>query len=304
MAKFQIYTYMFHPVMEMQGDMSQEEFESIDVNKKIEQKQELLGKILDEYADSGEQQELFEFNGEGFSQRTYLHRDGIYVLRIANNKKTRVEQNFSVMELDNHPSSLVIIDNRHDRQIIAIERRNAFPEKTSKDSPCLADIIQTTFRKKLAAHRLSVDVKGKYHTAEFWQVVDGSMTLKGIESVEFPFAYPNLPEISDMVGPYFTDWARRTNSEPTLRLKGQNGESVKLSKDDLYILQAIRACGASGRPILIKPKGSQLRKIGLDSPVIEEVADVALKELDKRDLLESKYQIIVEFLNTIKLVYE
>lgn len=304
MAKFQIYTYMFHPVMEMQGDMSQEEFESIDVNKKIEQKQELLGKILDKYADSGEQQEQFEFNGEVYSQRTYLHRDGIYVLRIANNKKTRVEQNFSVMELDNHPSSLAIIDNRHDRQIIAIERRNAFSEKTSKDSPCLADIIQTTFRKKLAAHRLSVDVKGKYHTAEFWQVVDGSMTLKGIDYVDFPFPYPNLPEISDMVGPYFTDWGRRTNSEPTLHLKGQNGESVKLSKDDLYILQAIRACAASGRPILIKPKGSHLRKIGLDSPVIEEVADVALKELDKRDLLESKYQIIVEFLNTIKLVYE
>lgn len=304
MAKFQIYTYMFHPVMEMQGDMSQEEFESIDVNKKIEQKQELLGKILDKYADSGEQQEQFEFNGEVYSQRTYLHRDGIYVLRIANNKKTRVEQNFSVMELDNHPSSLAIIDNRHDRQIIAIERRNAFSEKTSKDSPCLADIIQATFRKKLAAHRLSVDVKGKYHTAEFWQVVDGSMPLKGIDYVDFPFPYPNLPEISDMVGPYFTDWGRRTNSEPTLHLKGQNGESVKLSKDDLYILQAIRACAASGRPILIKPKGSLLRKIGLDSPVIEEVADVALKELDKRDLLESKYQIIVEFLNTIKLVYE
>ena len=306
MAKFQIYTYMFHPVMEMQGDMTREEFESIDVNQSLEQKQEILGAILDEFATAkGDEQDMrFEFNGETFSQRSYLHRDGIYVLRIANNKKTRVEQNFNVVELDNHPSCLVIIDNRHDRQVMAIETRRAFPASTKPDAPSLSDVIQTTLCKRLAGHRLSVDVKGKFHTAEFWQVVTGSMTLKGIESVDFPFPYPNLPQITDMVGDYFTDWARRTNSEPTLHLKGQNGESVKISKDDIYILQAIKACAASGRPILVKPKGSQVRKIGLDSPVLEEVADVALKELDKKDLQEAKFQIIVEFLNTIKLVYE
>lgn len=58
------------------------------------------------------------------------------------------------------------------------------------------------------------------------------------------------------------------------------------------------------RPILIKPKGSELRKIGVDSPVYEEISDVALDELDQKDLFNSKYDIIVEFLNTIKLVYE
>lgn len=144
----------------------------------------------------------------------------------------------------------------------------------------------------------------KFHTSEFWQVVDTFMMLKGIDYADFPFAYPNLPEISDMVGDYMNNVARETNSEPTLHLQGQNKESVRLDRGCLWLLSAIKACAASGRPILIKPKGSELRKIGVDSPVYEEIPDAALIELDQKDLFGSKYEAIVEFLNTIKLVYE
>lgn len=98
--------------------------------------------------------------------------------------------------------------------------------------------------------------------------------------------------------------ARQTNSEPTLKLKGQNNESVNLSREDQWLLSAIKACAASGRPILIKPKGSELRKIGVDSPVYEEISDETLTELDQKELFDSKYNIIVEFLNTIKVVYD
>ena len=54
----------------------------------------------------------------------------------------------------------------------------------------------------------------------------------------------------------------------------------------------------------MKPKGSQVRKIGVESPVIEEIADVAVKDLSSRDLFDAKFNLIVEFLNKIKLVYE
>lgn len=106
------------------------------------------------------------------------------------------------------------------------------------------------------------------------------------------------------MGEYFTDLAKRTNSEPTLHLQGQNHESVNLDPTDIWLLNAIKACAASGKPILIKPKGSQVRKIGVESPVIEEIADIAVKELSSRDLFDSKFNLIVEFLNKIKLVYE
>ena len=296
MAKFQIYTYMFRPVMEKQMDIPFEEFQKINVQDSLDKKQDLTREILDD-----NEHLKFTFNAVEYAHKMYIGRDGIYALRIANtvHKPTKYETDFKVMKQDNHPSCIAIIDNRKDRQIIAIEQNSAF----GKD-PSLAVIIQTTLRKALQHHRLTLDVTPKFHTSDFWQVVDTSMMLKGIEYVDFPFAYPNLPEISNLVDEYMSNIARKTNSEPTLHLKGQNKESVQLSREDLWLLSAIKACAASGRPILIKPKGSEIRKIGVDSPVYEEISDAALKELGEKDLFDSKYKAIVEFLNTIKLVYE
>lgn len=296
MAKFQIYTYMFRPVMENKMEIPFEEFQKIDVQDSLDRKQELTSEVLD-----NNEKLKFKFNTVEYAHKMYIGQNGIYVLRIANtgHKPAKVENNFKVMKQQNHPSCIVIIDNRQDRQIIAIEHNSAF----GKD-PSLAVIIQTTLRKALQNYRLTLDVTQKYHTSEFWQVVDSSMMLKGIDYVDFPFAYPNLPEISDMVGEYMNNIARQTNSEPTLKLKGQNNESVNLSREDQWLLSAIKACAASGRPILIKPKGSELRKIGVDSPVYEEISDETLTELDQKELFDSKYNIIVEFLNTIKIVYD
>lgn len=262
----------------------------------LDRKQELTSEVLD-----NNEKLKFKFNTVEYAHKMYIGQNGIYVLRIANtgHKPAKVENNFKVMKQQNHPSCIVIIDNRQDRQIIAIEHNSAF----GKD-PSLAVIIQTTLRKALQNYRLTLDVTQKYHTSEFWQVVDNSMMLRGIDYVDFPFAYPNLPEISDMVGEYMNNIARQTNSEPTLKLKGQNNESVNLSREDQWLLSAIKACAASGRPILIKPKGSELRKIGVDSPVYEEISDETLTELDQKELFDSKYNIIVEFLNTIKVVYD
>lgn len=297
MAKFQIYQYMFRPVMENQMGLPLEEFQAVNVQESLDKKQELLGSVLNDFAcEKDEQKKYYQFDGEFFRYRSFINQGDIYVMRIANNKKTKLEADFNVSELDNHPSCLVIIDNRKDRQI---ERNAAF----SKNS-MVADILQNTFRLKLLSRRLTLDIAGKFHTAEFWQVRNASMELKGIEYVDFPFAYPNLPAISDLVGEYFTDLAKRTNSEPTLHLQGQNHESVNLDPEDIWVLKAIKACAASGKPILMKPKGSQVRKIGVESPVIEEIADVAVKDLSSRDLFDAKFNLIVEFLNKIKLVYE
>lgn len=300
MAKFQIYQYMFRPVMENQMGLPLEEFQAVNVQESLDKKQELLGSVLNDFAcEKDEPKKYYQFDGETFKYRSFINQGDIYVMRIANNKKTKLEADFNVSELDNHPSCLVIIDNRKDRQIVAIERNAAFSKNTM-----VADILQNTFRLKLLSRRLTLDIAGKFHTAEFWQVRNASMELKGIEYVDFPFAYPNLPAISDLVGEYFTDLAKRTNSEPTLHLQGQNHESVNLDPEDIWVLKAIKACAASGKPILMKPKGSQVRKIGVESPVIEEIADVAVKDLSSRDLFDAKFNLIVEFLNKIKLVYE
>ena len=294
MKKFQIYTYMFRPVMEQDASLLFEDFEEVDVNESLANKQDIFGDIADDDV------HLNFANKKGaYGHRTYLNQGGIIVMRIANNKRMRVEKDFSVASIDNKPSALVIIDNRKDRQVIAIECCDAFA-KTST----LASIIEMTFNRHLAKWRLAIDVRARYSTAEFWQVVRDSDLSQGIDYVVFPFPYPNLPAISNMLGHYMADMARRTNSEPSLHLKAQDSAGVRLDENDLVVMNAIKACAASGRPILIKPKGMALRKIGIKSGVTEEISEVAFEDLEGRSLFDSKLELIVAFLNKIKLVYE
>lgn len=142
MTKFQIFQYLFRPVMENQAGLPAEVFQAVNVQDSLTRKQELLGNVLDDLAcEQNEQEKYYQFNGEKFKYRSFINQGDIYVIRIANNKKAKLEADFNVSEFDNHPSCLVIIDNRKDRQIIAIERNVAF----SKPS-MVADILQNTFR--------------------------------------------------------------------------------------------------------------------------------------------------------------
>ena len=300
-ANFHIFTYMFRPVNESPSDLFADEFKTVDVKDSINRKQEILANILDDFASqsSGENTQHFTYGNDDFYHKVYIQRGGIYVMRIANNKQTKMERNFDVTYEEDNPSCVVIIDNRNDRQIIAIESNKAF-NNVGK----VAAIIQTTWRLCLIKHRLTVDIGAKYHVAEFWNINKVYAESQGIDYVVFPFAYPNLPAVSDLMGNLMKEVAKNTNSEPTLKLKGQNNESVRLSENDLMIVNAIKACAASGRPILIKPRNMTVKKVGMKNPVIESLPKSLLEELGDKKKIERRFMDVVKFLNNIKLCYD
>jgi hypothetical protein len=127
---------------------------------------------------------------------------------------------------------------------------------------------------------------------------------QGIASVTFKFPYPNLPEISDMVGEFYTDLARRTNSEPKTTLTSPTKERMKLEQGDIIIEQMIKAASASGKLIMMRPKGAQKwRRIGLETPAQEELSEQALKGLGDGEVIPRKWKAIEDFMNRIKTVY-
>lgn len=128
-------------------------------------------------------------------------------------------------------------------------------------------------------------------------------TRRALKGVEFHFPYPNMPQISDLVSD-IEHLARQTNTEPVLNLRGQNKENVVISRDMEFILKAIAACAASGRPILIKPRGKRRVQVGTSSLVKEELADTVFDNLEEKDLFDGKFTLILEFLKGIKLVYD
>ncbi len=298
MTRFTIYTYLFKPVNEPQEpDMFSPE---VDVEESLRMKQELLAELFK--AESKLKFARFRANGDGegrqFEHMIVAQSGGIIVMRLANTTQQMHEKKFNRWTEEDQPSLYVLIDNRKDKQIIAIENRpQAFSETET-----VAHIMEETFNRRLWSKRLQVQINAKYRTREFWDVV--SEYEQGIASVTFKFPYPNLPEISDMVGEYYTELARCTNTEPKTTITAPPKEKAVLQRGNLILESMIKAASASGKVIMMRPKGARKwRKIGLETIVQEELSDQALKGLEEQELIPRKWQAIVDFLDKIQIVY-
>lgn len=292
MARFTIYTYLFKPINEpYQPELFSPE---VKADESMARKLEIFGDFF--RVDSTLR---FHRGSQRFEHLVLGQRKGIIVMQIANNTQQVREEQFNRWTEEDHPSLYVLIDNRSDgKQVIAIENRT----QAFSDTKTVANIMEETFNRNLQPHRLQVQVNAKYHTHEFWDVV--SQYEQGIASVTFKFPYPNLPEISDMVGDFYTDLARRTNSEPKTTLTTPTKEKMKLEQGDLIIEQMIKAASASGKLIMMRPKGAQKwRKIGLETPAQEELPEQALKGIGEGEIIPRKWDAIENFMNRIKTVY-
>lgn len=298
MALFTIYTYLFSPVTERR----QEELFA----------PPLPGSPASSAAAAyGERharlEVLFPLSAEAFSLRTckkvyvcklLARRDGILIFRIANSRKWKHELDFREFDDRDEPSCLVIMDNREEGlQSICIQNK----QKAFSTTRQVARILEEAFNLHLEPSRLRVGIKEQYHTSEFWQAVDKH--TEGIAWVEFHFPYPNLPQLSDKVA-FVKQLAQETNSEPTIRLNGQNGETVLVDKQLEFIVRAVEYCAASGRPILLKPKGGRKVEVGTLRPVREELPDAVFEKLGETDLFDTRLEPVTEFLNKIRRWYD
>lgn len=291
MIRFTIYTYLFKPINEpFQPELFSP---NVDAEESMDRKLELFADFF-----RGEQQIRFNRNNQRYDHLVVAQGSGIIVLQIANNTQQVHEQKFNRWTEEDHPSLFVLIDNREDRQVIAIENR----AQAFSDTQTVANIMEESFNRRLYRHRLQLQVNAKYHAHEFWDVV--SQYEQGIASVTFKFPYPNMPAISDMVGEFYTDLARRTNSEPKTTLTTPKTEKMRLEEDDEILQQMIKAASASGKLIMMRPKGAQKwRKIGLETPVQEELSEQVLKDLNQLELMPKKWKAITDFMDNIKTYY-
>src|SRR5574344_776973 len=251
----------------------------------------------------GESEHGFNLNDYGYVLkllREQCKKDG-FAFRIANNKKImRHTAKFTDEEFDDHPSCLVVIDNRHDRQLIAIEQK----QKSFSSTHTVAKILTATFNRYLAPYRLTLTIDAKYHENEFWKIID--TYPKGFKRAEFTFPYPNLPVISMLVSETMNQEAREFHCEPTQVLRALDSQVLDLNKDSERLQDMVSACAASGKPILLLPVSKRkVIKCNTDKTVVTE--EMSLAEIDKltsSDLFHSAFSALTDFVNRIKAKYE
>lgn len=304
MATFTIYTYQFSPLTSSQGDLFTHTFldppgqslirAEYFLNVLHEERHIWLARFFNE-----QPREFFLSDGtKQYECKILANQSGVVVLRIANEKSDKREIHFQEFREKNQPSCLVIIDNREEGiQTVCVQHRPQAFRSTKR----VAAILESALNNYLKRCRLRLGIKAKYFTSEFWSTL--SKNPQGIEQVEFHFPYPNMAAISDLVSE-ITVMAKQTNSEPTLSLKGQHGENLHITPEMEFVINAIKACAASGYPVFVKPRGLRRKEIGTLSEVKEELADSVFENLEKQDLFNGNFIHILEFLKKIKLIYD
>lgn len=294
MATFNVYTYLFSPITQKWAG----ELFASGPAKPLEERYRERHQYLEAFFKGRERFFSIRAAGREYGCMMLARKDGVIVFRIAKSHKHRRELKFKEFEEADEPSCIIIVDNREEgMQTICIQKKTKAFDKPQT----VAEILEKALNKYLEPFHLRVDIKAKYTTSEFWRMVDKHP--KGIEWVEFRFPYPNMPEISDLVGD-IEKVARETNSEPTLKLQGQNKETLRLDPQLGFIVKAIAACAASGRPVVLKPKGASVVHVGTLSQVREEVSDRVFKRLEEKDLFDTDLTQVLEFLKNVKLVYD
>ena len=292
MIRFTIYSFLFKPINEpLQKDAFAPD---VNAEESMKNKLQLFGNLF--LPNNGFK---FKSKSQCYEHMLVAKEKGIIILKIANNTHPERERNFNRWKEEDHPSLYVLIDNREDgKQVIAIENRT----QAFSDTKVVAGIMEESFNRHLYGQRLEVNIRAKYHTHEFWDVV--SEYEQGIASVKFSFPYPNLPEISDMVGEYYTDLAKRTNSEPVTFLNSTKKEKLVLEEGDLVLMKMIKAASASGKEIMMRPKGAmKWRRIGLETIAQEELPKAVLNGIEEQELIAKRWKVLLDFMDRIKVVY-
>ena len=291
MSTFVVYTYQFAPKV---NDLEQysELFPENDVSPDsiMAKKQETFQSLFDDDSTF-----TFTVGDETFNHQILLNSGGIIMLKIANNKKIRHEENFVVKNIDDQPSSIVIIDNRKECQSIAIQdKRSSF---SSTDQ--VAGIMKKSFNSVLWRNLLVVDIRRRLEEKSFWQLV--GHYPKGIKAVRFGISYPNLPRVSNNVRDLFNDMAKEFGANSKYEIDAIEGQSLRLNESNEYLRDLVHASSDSGHDIMIQPIGSGKRWIssGTNSRVVVEVSDRLLDPADG-ELFDDRFERIAQIMNRFK----
>ena len=304
MATYVIYSYQFKTIDSYQLTFDHPDFKLPDPKKSFERKQGLLEEILSDPE--------FSFNKDK-NDDTYVHQivrqqDHMWLIHIGkkhmkkrHNRKLRQEQ------FEDFPNCFFMIDNRHNIQRIAIEKKRDAFGKTLQ----LAKLLQDIFNDKLKYHGLTVEILAKYYSRSFWKHIEEF--APGFTKVTFTFNIPNNPELTELVEKFIPMEAEVFNATPVHTMIAKDGGVVTIAHND-FTDPIVNYCSGGGLPIELTPKGSKRKvkcfvnekteeKYAVEEEFDERITAALVNETVAPSIHDHNWEEVVMFLNHLKLFY-
>lgn len=243
---------------------------------------------------------FFLHKGNYYGGKIVMNNNGVIMLRLQKSKFKDYELNYKIVTLKEEPSSLIIIDNRHEQQRILIENnRNTFKPKT------IATILEKNLGNQLKKYRVGIRVPLVYRKEDFWSVVDEYKA--GIRQLIFDFPYPNMARPMEKLGASLKKFGVDLKGKVRVMATAQRKDFLviepKENNEDLD--EIVSYLSEVGSPVDINlVSGRRVKCFSQDNPIVvnvkQEIADFRGDD-EKGQLFNDRiYNGVTELLNTLK----
>lgn len=259
--------------------------------------------------------------GEDENKKHYKHmvkhlrlNHDIIVMRIANDSKKDVIQDFKKMSVRHEPPCYVIIDNREHCRRVAIQRNKDAWASTDSVAKVMTTVLDKALRRSCY---IGISLHPQYYPKDFykaWRMHQHhtSRLWFGLTEGEIPQSFRTEPQTDDTIMGFALEvneeLQRKKYRTELVLSSAQNNTPLFVDEDSVYIRNLVNFHALTGSPIVIETSDGARFTCFIDDE--EDSANIITSEIDRNilDILfgeaegdvataESK---VMEFVNRMK----
>lgn len=259
--------------------------------------------------------------GEDENKKQYKHmvkhlrlNHDIIVMRIANDSKKDVIQDFKKMSVRHEPPCYVIIDNREHCRRVAIQRNKDAWASTDSVAKVMTTVLDKALRRSCY---IGISMHPQYYPKDFykaWRMHQHhtSRLWFGLTEGEIPQSFRTEPQTDDTIMGFALEvneeLQRKKYRTELVLSSAQNNTPLFVDEDSVYIRNLVNFHALTGSPIVIETSDGARFTCFIDDE--EDSANIITSEMDRNilDILfgeaegdvataESK---VMEFVNRMK----
>ena len=279
------------------------------------ERQKLFGEML------GKDDSISFILGEDENKKHYKHmvkhlrlNHDIIVMRIANDSKKDVIQDFKKMSVRHEPPCYVIIDNREHCRRVAIQRNKDAWASTDSVAKVMTTVLDKALRRSCY---IGISMHPQYYPKDFykaWRMHQHhtSRLWFGLTEGEIPQSFRTEPQTDDTIMGFALEvneeLQRKKYRTELVLSSAQNNTPLFVDEDSVYIRNLVNFHALTGSPIVIETSDGARFTCFIDDE--EDSANIITSEMDRNilDILfgeaegdaataESK---VMEFVNGMK----
>lgn len=310
MSDFILYSYQCHPEhSEIDPQKSLLTDFEVQENRRADENMARHQQLFQDFFDGADEpnrkhgdQVYFLHKGGYYAAKIMMNQGGIILLRLQKDRTHEYEMGFKMLKQKEQPSSMIIIDNRHEQQRVLIEyKKDVFAPST------IARMMESTIGGWLTRkYRVGLEMRLVYKKDQFWSVVQEFEHC--IKKLVFDFPYPNMARPMDKLGASLKKFGVNLKGKVRVTTTSQPRDFLVIDPKDKNedldeIVSYLYEVGSPVNVYLVS--GRRVKCFSKENPTVIQVNDKIANyrgETDTSLFKDGFFETVAEKLNELKKI--